>query len=107
MLHGEAVSEHHRGEEVCGVVTFGGTESLINPMLAYRDRGRAEKGITEPEVILPVTAHVALDKAAHLLGIKLLKAPLTDRWVADVEWIRDHVTANTVAGRLGGDLAPG
>jgi sphinganine-1-phosphate aldolase len=44
-----------------------------------------------------VTAHVALDKAAHLLGIKLLKAPLTDKWVADVSWIRDHVTKNTVA----------
>ena len=51
MLHGDA--------HVCGVVTFGGTESLINPMLAYRERGRAEKGITEPEVIVPVTAHVA------------------------------------------------
>jgi sphinganine-1-phosphate aldolase len=97
MLHGEAVSKHHRGHEVCGVVTFGGTESLINPMLVYRDRGRVEKGITEPEVIVPVTAHVALEKAAHLLGIKLLKAPLTDRWVADVGWIRDHVTKNTVA----------
>src|SRR6266853_5610219 len=60
----------------CGVVTFGGTESLINPMLVYRDRGRAEKGITEPEVIIPVTAHVALEKAGHLLGIKVLKAPL-------------------------------
>src|SRR5713101_8731592 len=57
-------------DEACGVVTFGGTESLINPMLVYRDRARAEKGITEPEVIVPVTAHVALDKAAHLLGIK-------------------------------------
>ncbi|HEV2216947.1 MAG TPA: aminotransferase class V-fold PLP-dependent enzyme [Candidatus Dormibacteraeota bacterium] len=84
-------------EEACGVVTFGGTESLINPMLAYRDRARAEKGITEPEVIVPVTAHVALDKAAHLLGIKLLKAPLGDDWRADTSWIRDHVTPNTVA----------
>lgn len=97
MLHADAVPGHHPGEHVCGVVTFGGTESLINPMLVYRDRGRAEKGITAPEVIIPVTAHVALDKAAHLLGIKLLKAPLTDKWVADVAWIRDHVTENTVA----------
>jgi sphinganine-1-phosphate aldolase len=84
-------------EEPCGVVTFGGTESLINPMLVYRDRGRAEKGITEPEVIIPVTAHVALEKAGHLLGIKVLKAPLTQDWVADVEWIRAHITKNTVA----------
>ena len=97
MLHAEAVPDHHPGEEACGVVTFGGTESLINPMLAYRDRGRAEKGITEPEVIMPVTAHPALDKAAHLLGIKLLKAPLRDDWRADVEWMRAHVTKNTVA----------
>src|ERR1700676_1444485 len=89
MLHGPA--------GVCGVVTFGGTESLINPMLVYRDRGLAEKGITEPEVIIPVTAHVALEKAGHLLGIKILKAPLTKDWVVDVDWVRDHVTKNTVA----------
>src|SRR5579864_5305797 len=89
MLHGD--------ERTCGVITFGGTESLIDPMLAYRDRGLKEKGITEPEVIVPVTAHVALDKAAHLLGIKLIKAPLRDDWRADVDWIRRHVTVNTVA----------
>jgi sphinganine-1-phosphate aldolase len=87
----------HAGPSVAGVVTFGGTESLINPMLVYRDRGRAEKGITQPEVIMPVTAHVALDKAAHLLGVKLLKAPLAGDWGVDVDWVRDHVTDNTVA----------
>ncbi len=97
LLHGEAVVSHHPGEQVCGVVTFGGTESLINPMLVYRDKGRAEKGITEPEVIIPFTAHPALDKAAHLLGIKLLKAPLRDDWRADVSWMRSHITKNTVA----------
>src|SRR6202165_4078306 len=84
-------------DEACGVVTFGGTESLINPMLVYRDRGRAEKGITEPEVIIPVTAHVALEKAGHLLGIKIIKAPLTSQWMVDMDWVRDHVTKNTVA----------
>jgi glutamate/tyrosine decarboxylase-like PLP-dependent enzyme len=89
MLHGR--------EQVCGVVTFGGTESLINPMLVYRDRARAEKGITEPEVMVPITAHVALDKAAHLLGVKLVKAPLGPDWRVDVDWVRAHVTPNTVA----------
>jgi len=89
MLHGTA--------GVCGVVTFGGTESLINPMIVYRERGRAEKGISEPEVIMPLTAHVALQKAAHLLGIKLIQAPVGTDWRADVDWIRDHVTPNTVA----------
>ena len=85
------------GEDACGVVTFGGTESLINPVLAYRDQARAEKGVTEPEMIVPVTAHVALDKAGHLLGVKIVKAPLRDDWRADVEWIRAHITPNTIA----------
>ncbi|HSP65888.1 MAG TPA: aminotransferase class V-fold PLP-dependent enzyme, partial [Candidatus Deferrimicrobium sp.] len=97
MLHGEAVEQRHPGEHVCGVVTFGGTESLINPMLVYRERGRVEKGISEPEVIMPVTAHVALQKAAHMHGIQLLQAPVRDDWRADVDWMRAHVTANTVA----------
>jgi sphinganine-1-phosphate aldolase len=97
MLHGEEVSKHHPGEKACGVLTSGGTESLITPLLVYRERGRIEKGITEPEVIAPVTAHVALVKGAHLLGIKLLKAPLRADWKADVDWIRDHVSKNTVA----------
>ena len=91
MLHGDAA------QGVCGVVTFGGTESLINPLLAYRDRARAERNITEPEVIVPATAHPALDKGAHLLGIKLLKAPLGEDWRADVGWVRAHVNANTIA----------
>src|SRR5216684_4657651 len=39
MLHGD--------DRVVGVITFGGTESLIDPMLAYRDQARKERGITE------------------------------------------------------------
>jgi sphinganine-1-phosphate aldolase len=99
MLHGD--------DRVCGVVTFGGTESLINPMLAYRDRARKERGITRPEAIIPVTAHVALEKAGHLLGIKIVKAPLGGRaragrtspedWGVDTGWVRNHITKNTVA----------
>jgi sphinganine-1-phosphate aldolase len=89
MLHGD--------DRVCGVITFGGTESLINPMLAYRDRAREEKGIATPNVIIPVTAHVALDKAGHLLGIEVLRAPLAADHGVDVGWVRDHVTSDTIA----------
>ncbi len=96
MLHGEAVAAHHPGERVCGVVTFGGTESLINPMLVYRQVGR-EKGIERPQVIVPATAHPALDKAGHLLGVEIVKAPLRDDYRADTAWIREHLTERTVA----------
>jgi glutamate/tyrosine decarboxylase-like PLP-dependent enzyme len=47
-------------------------------------------------VIIPVTTRGA-GKAGHLLGITVLKAPLTKDWVVDVDWVRDHVTKNTVA----------
>jgi sphinganine-1-phosphate aldolase len=97
LLHGDAIPSHHPGEEACGVITFGGTESLINPMLVYRERGRIEKGISEPEVIVPVTAHVALQKAGHLLGIRIVQAPVGEDWRADVGWMREHITPNTVA----------
>lgn len=97
MLHGEAVADHHPGEQVSGVVTSGGTESLIDSMLVYRERGRRERGITRPEVIVPATAHVALAKAAHLLGVELRRAPVRDDYLVDVDWVRDNVTPNTVA----------
>ena len=54
-------------------------------------------GITEPEVIAPASAHVALDKACHYFGIRLLRAPLRDDFRVDVDWVRDHVTDRTVA----------
>lgn len=82
--------------EVFGVITSGGTESLMNPLLVYREWGR-ERSITEPNVVMPVTAHPALDKGAHYFGIELRKAIVTDDFVADIESVTSLVDANTVA----------
>ena len=82
--------------EPCGVLTSGGTESLMNPMLVYREWGR-ERGITNPNVVMPVTAHPALDKGAHYFGIELRKAAVTDQFVADMDSVRSLVDDNTVA----------
>ena len=43
----------HGGEETCGVVTFGGSESLFNAVQVYREQGR-ERGIDAPQVIVPL-----------------------------------------------------
>ena len=80
----------------CGVITSGGTESLMNPLLVYREWGR-ERGIINPNVVLPVTAHPALDKGAHYFGIELRKATITDQFVADMGSVRSLVDDNTVA----------
>jgi len=91
LLHGGAA-----GGSVCGVLTSGGTESLMNPLLVYREWGR-ERGITTPNVVLPVTAHPALDKGAHYFGIELRKATVTDAFVADMSSVESLVDESTVA----------
>jgi glutamate/tyrosine decarboxylase-like PLP-dependent enzyme len=78
------------------VVTFGGSESLFEILLVYRERGR-ERGISEPEVVMPVTAHVALDKAAHYLGVRLIHAPVDDGFAVDVGAVAEAIGPNTVA----------
>ncbi|HET9656632.1 MAG TPA: aminotransferase class V-fold PLP-dependent enzyme [Kineosporiaceae bacterium] len=84
-------------DDVCGALTSGGTESLTTQMLVYRDVAREDRGVTEPEMIIPVTAHCALDKAAHYLGVRLLKAPVDSGFQVDVDWVADHITDRTIA----------
>ena len=62
-------------DEPCGLVTTGGTGSILHAILAYREHGAAERGITRPNVIKPETAHPAFDKACHLFGVELRRAP--------------------------------
>ena len=81
-----------------GVVTTGGTGSILHAMLAYREHGAQQRDITKPNVIKPETAHPAFDKACHLFGIELRKAPVDPKTTqADVDWMADHIDANTVA----------
>jgi glutamate/tyrosine decarboxylase-like PLP-dependent enzyme len=94
LFHAGAVRE---GEPV-GLLTTGGTGSIAHAMLAYREHAAQTRGITRPNVIKPETAHPAFDKACHLFGIELRRAPidpLTTR--ADVGWIADHIDDQTVA----------
>lgn len=98
MLHADAVPGVDTDAGPCGSVTSGGTDSIVTAMLAYRDWARAEKGITAPQVILPVTAHPAFDKGCHLFGIEAIKAPVDpDTTLVDVDFVRDHITDRTIA----------
>jgi len=92
MLHGSAA-----GSGVCGVITSGGSESLVTALYTYREQGAKERGISQPNVVIPATAHVALDKGAHWLGIEMRHAPLTADHVVDVAAMADLIDMNTVA----------
>src|SRR5512139_862534 len=50
-------------ENTCGTFTSGGTESLLLAVKTARDYARRERGIRAPEVVLPSSAHPALEKA--------------------------------------------
>ena len=81
---------------VCGTLSSGGTESILLAMKTYRDWARDSKGITAPEMIVPVTAHAAFDKAAQYFGIKIVRIPVDDQYRADVDATRRAITRNTV-----------
>ncbi|UWZ40758.1 aspartate aminotransferase family protein [Dactylosporangium roseum] len=56
-----------------GSVTSGGTESLILAVKAARD---ARPDVTAPRLVMPVTAHAALAKAASYLRVALDTVPV-------------------------------
>ena len=82
--------------EAIGNMTSGGTESILMAVKTARDRAREEKGISEPEMILPVSAHPAFDKSAQYLGVKAIHAPLGDDLRVDVSAMQEAITPNTV-----------
>ncbi len=53
--------------------------------------------MTKPNVVKPVTAHVALDKGAHWLGIEMRRSPLDADYLADVDAMADMVDDQTIA----------
>jgi glutamate/tyrosine decarboxylase-like PLP-dependent enzyme len=83
-------------DEICGTVTSGGTESILLAMKTYRDWARETRGIHRPEIVIPVTAHAAFDKAAQYFNIRPVRVPVGPDCRADVAAARRAVTANTI-----------
>ena len=83
-------------DEVCGVVTSGGTESILLAMKTYRDRGREVNGIRRPNIVIPVTAHAAFDKAGEYFKIKVKRIPVDEKFQADLNAVRKAANGNTI-----------
>jgi sphinganine-1-phosphate aldolase len=98
LMHADAVASHHPDEVPCGSITSGGSESIMSAVLVYRDWARAEKGIRQPQIILPETVHPAFDKGAHLFGVEVVRAPVDPlTTLVDVDFVRDHINERTIA----------
>lgn len=83
------------GPESCGTMTTGGTESIFMACKAYRDYAQEVKGIKRPEIIVPLTAHAAFDKAAHYLGIKIKHIQLNEDTTVNIAAMKRAISRNT------------
>jgi sphinganine-1-phosphate aldolase len=72
------------GDPRAGKLTSGGTESIFLAVQVARDHARAERGIAEPAIVLPETAHPAFAKACHYLDVTEVRVPVGPDGRADL-----------------------
>jgi tyrosine decarboxylase/aspartate 1-decarboxylase len=74
-----------------GHIVSGGTEANILALWTARNLVKRKRS----EVIASVSSHFSFDKAADLLGLKLVKIGLNSRFQIDIEAVEESITANT------------
>lgn len=84
-------------EGAVGGTSSGGTESLLLACLSAKEYAKRHKGITNPEIIMPETAHAGFDKAGYYFGIKLHHVPLDPvTYKVDLDKMKRLINKNTV-----------
>ncbi|MEO3471653.1 aminotransferase class V-fold PLP-dependent enzyme [Roseomonas sp. CAU 1739] len=94
---GMALSLLGGGAGAGGTFTSGGSESIFLAMMAARNKARAQRGITRPNIVLPNSAHLTFDRAAEALGIEVRRVPIGADLRAVVEAMAARMDADTVA----------
>jgi tyrosine decarboxylase/aspartate 1-decarboxylase len=88
----EEIGELFNGEKIFGSFTTGGSEANL---IAVRIAKELRPDIENPEIVLPISAHMSFEKSADLLGIKLRKARLKDDFQLDTEHFKSLINENT------------
>lgn len=89
----------HGPEGSTGAMTSGGTDSITMAIKTARDYARSTGHALETaNIVLPFSAHLAFDKAAHLMDIEVRRIPVrTDgTYEADVDAMAAACDANTI-----------
>ncbi|MFH1435998.1 MAG: aminotransferase class V-fold PLP-dependent enzyme, partial [Pseudomonadota bacterium] len=85
------------GAAASGSMTSGGTESILMAVKTAREKARAERPeVKSPNMVLPITAHPAFEKAAHYFSVDAVHASVDESFRADVEAARKAVDDNTI-----------
>lgn len=84
-------------ENVVGNMTSGGTESILMAVKAAREFALEKNPkLTQPELVCPITAHPAFDKACHYFGVKCIHTPVGDDYRADIAAYKQAIGPNTI-----------
>lgn len=84
-------------EKVTGTMTSGGTESIFLAVYTYRERARKLfPHIRHPEIVVSTSIHPAFEKAAHLLNLKVKKAPIDTNMRAQTAELARLISPNTI-----------
>ena len=93
LMHASAATDG----DPCGMLTSGGSGSILHAMLAYREQATSN-GIARANIVKPETAHPAFDKACHLLGMEMRHVPIhPDTAQVDVDAMAALIDENTAA----------
>ena len=71
-------------------------ESILLAVKASRERGKKERGVTQPNVVLPTSAHAAFEKACYYFGLESRRVAVSEDWRANPEAMAAAVDDNTV-----------
>ncbi|TKR64459.1 hypothetical protein L596_024986 [Steinernema carpocapsae] len=85
---------YHGPETSCGTMTNGGTESIMLACLAYRNLAYS-RGIADPVMVVPVTAHAAFDKAAGYFQMRIVHIPVDENQQVNLKSMKRAISKET------------
>ncbi|MEO0549583.1 MAG: aspartate aminotransferase family protein [Pseudomonadota bacterium] len=89
----------HGPDGATGAMTSGGTDSITMAIKTARDYARASgRARDQANIVLPFSAHLAFDKACHLMDIEVRRIPILEdgTFQADVAAMEAACDADTI-----------
>ena len=83
-------------DELAGFLTSGGTESILMAVKAAKVRSAQERDVHAPNIVLPMSAHAAFDKACEYFTVEPRRIPVRDDFRADVDAMAAAIDDATV-----------
>ncbi|QQS27889.1 MAG: aspartate aminotransferase family protein [Sphingobacteriales bacterium] len=85
-------------ETATGTINSGGTESIFLAMQSAREWAKEHHPVTQtPEILIPVSAHPAFQKACHYLNLKPVFIPVGTDYRVDLSEAWKAISPNTIA----------